>query len=169
LRNYTYSNKLTQQRIAMTLIGPDSFDLRFDAYAFSVWSGAAPSKFSSRAQSKIPKLYVVSVTGELVYVGITKQPIRSRLRLGWAAKGETGYYGYAWRHKLTAATLHVWYDEDARDRSCRDVETIEAEVAFLVRRAGQWPQHQTEIHFYPSSETHREQARRIFDFVVAAS
>lgn len=153
----------------MELTGPDSFDLHFDARTFSVRSGDAPGKFSSRAQSKIPKLYVVSSAGQLVYVGITKQPIRSRLRLGWAAKGETGYYGYAWRYALTAATLHVWYDEAALDRSCRNVETVEAEVAFLVRCAGQWPLYQTEIHFYPSTEAHRRQARRIVDFVVAAS
>ena len=43
-------------------------------------------------------LYVVSVDEKPIYVGLTKQPIRNRLRLGWNAKGETGYYGYAWRH-----------------------------------------------------------------------
>jgi hypothetical protein len=30
--------------------------------------------------------------------------------------------------------------------------TIEAEVVYLIRQAGQWPLFQTEIHFHESSE-----------------
>jgi len=150
----------------MELAGPDSFELVFDHEKFQVRPDSGLGQFTPRACSKIPKLYVVAAADQLIYVGVTKQPIRNRLRLGWQAKGETGYYGYAWRHALTSATLHVWYHENAKDRSSRDVETVEAEVAFLVRTAGQWPLHQTEIHFYPSSEIHRTHAKRIFEFVA---
>jgi hypothetical protein len=38
---------------------------------------------------------------------------------------------------------------------CRDIETVEAEVVFLIRSKGQWPLFQTEIHFHESSEQHR--------------
>jgi len=43
-------------------------------------------------------------------------------------------------------------------------ETIEAEVVFLYRQeSGQWPQEQTEIHFHPSSNIHRQCARQVVD------
>jgi hypothetical protein len=44
---------------------------------------------------------------------------------------------------------------------CLDIETIEAEVVFLIRAAGQWPTHQTEIHFHESNEEHRAIAHSI--------
>jgi phospholipase/lecithinase/hemolysin len=44
---------------------------------------------------------------------------------------------------------------------CLDIETVEAEVVFLIRCAGQWPQYQTEIHFHPSTAVHRDIAASI--------
>lgn len=152
----------------MQLTGPDSFELAFDETAYRLVAGGGSGAFTRKACSKIPKLYVVAANRQIIYVGVTKQPMRNRLRLGWAAKGETGYYGYAWRRALNRAHLHVWYHDDADERSCRDVETVEAEVAFLVRLAGQWPAHQTEIHFYPSSAVHRAHASDIIRFVSSA-
>lgn len=58
--------------------------------------------------------------------------------------------------------LDIWCDSDPlTPQSVRDIETVEAEVVFLIRQAGQWPEFQTEIHFHPSNEGHREAARRI--------
>jgi hypothetical protein len=34
-------------------------------------------------------------------------------------------------------------------------------VVFLIRQGGQWPAHQTEIHFHPSDAVHREAAASI--------
>lgn len=35
---------------------------------------------------------------------------------------------------------------------------------FLIRqRTGQWPRFQTEIHFHPSTEDHREAAQSVLD------
>lgn len=51
----------------------------------------------------------------------------------------------------------------------RDMETIEAEVAFSARQAGQWPQGQAEIHFHPSTKEHREIATAIWRSVTLAS
>ena len=91
----------------------------------------------------------------------------ARLRSGWTAKGKGGYYGYAMRHHLTAATLLVWYaDRDNGAESTRYLETVEAEVAYLIRKSGQWPLFQTEIHFYQSNADHRRHAERIAEAVT---
>jgi hypothetical protein len=42
-----------------------------------------------------------------------------------------------------------------------EIETVEAEVVFLIRNADQWPLHQTEIHFHPSTQVHREAAAAV--------
>ena len=147
----------------MRLVGPDVFSLRVSPARCEVLHTGGIETFSGRSAGRLPKLYVVSTPDGIEYVGVTKQPLSTRIRLGWTATGESGYHGYAWRHTLTEATLSVWYHEDAVDRSCADVETIEAEVVFLVRQSGQWPAGQTEIHFHPSTATHRDHAKRVFD------
>ena len=47
------------------------------------------------------------------------------------------------------------------ENECVDIETVEDEVVFLIRSAGQWPKDQTEIHFHPSTDVHRAVARSI--------
>jgi hypothetical protein len=65
---------------------------------------------------------------------------------------------------MSEAVLDVWCHENApSDNPCLDIETVEAEVVFLIRCAGQWPLHQTEIHFHPSGDVHRAVAKTIFD------
>jgi hypothetical protein len=92
-----------------------------------------------------------------------------RLRSGWTAAGQSGYYGYQVRSHLTEATLLVWYaDEDNGPDSKRYLETVEAELAYLIRERGQWPRFQTEIHFYPSNAEHRRHAKVIADAVSQA-
>jgi hypothetical protein len=120
-------------------------------------------KFTGIATSKKPKLYIASVDNKPFYVGVTRQSLRNRLRFGWNAEGKGGYYGYAWRKRLTEALLDVWCDEDptATEQPMLDIETVEAEVVFLIRCAGNWPEHQTEIHFHPSSSIHRKAATDI--------
>ena len=89
--------------------------------------------------------------------------MRTRFRLGFNATGESGYHGYAWRHKFEEAVLDVWCHEDPlTEKPERDVETVEAEIVFLARCAGQWPEGQTEIHFHPSTEEHRRVAADIW-------
>jgi hypothetical protein len=51
--------------------------------------------------------------------------------------------------------------EDAPHGSTLDIETVETEVVFLIRAAGQWPLHQTEIHFHPSKQMHRDVAASV--------
>jgi len=152
----------------MKLAGPVRYKLSFDAKTFTVKCPQGTAKFSGLATSKLPKLYVVSVDGRPVYVGITKQSIRSRLRFGFAAVGKGGYHGYAWRKQFTEATLDVWFQEDALENGMLDIETVEAEVVFLARCAGQWPACQTEIHFHPSTDMHREIAADVWRKVIEA-
>ena len=86
------------------------------------------------------------------------------MRLGFTAEGDGGYYGYAWRHHFPAVDLGIWLLNDASEETeVIDLQTIEAELVFLLRaRRGQWPAYQTEIHFYPSSEVHRQLAIEIY-------
>lgn len=150
----------------MILHGPERYDLRFNAKKFNVTPTSGESTLSDRVRARRPKLYVVAKRGHLIYVGITNQPICSRLRLGWKADGSTGYYGYAFRRHLTSASLFVWFHQRTRGRAAlRELETIEAEVAYAVRRQGQWPKFQTEIHFYPSSVAHRREASKVVSMV----
>jgi len=146
----------------MKITGPEHFKLSFDAKKCA-------AKFSGLANTKLPKLYVVVADGELIYVGVTRRTMRARLYGGWNANGKNGYHGYAWRHNRTTADLYDWCQEDAPEGSSRDLETVEAEVAFLIRRAGQWPEGQTEIHFHPSQKEHREWAARIMQHVLDAA
>ena len=148
----------------MLISDPERYKLSFDSASFVVQCQKGTPKFSGIATSKKPKLYIVSVDEQPIYVGVTKQSVRNRLRLGWSANGKSGYYGYAWRHHLKEAHIDIWCHEDAPDENpALDIETIEAEVVFLIRSAGQWPLHQTEIHFHPSTQEHRAIAARIID------
>jgi hypothetical protein len=120
------------------------------------------SKFSGLANTAIPKIYVVVANGEVIYVGKSQSPMRQRFYGGWNATGKHGYHGYAWRHTHTEADVFVWYQQENESTdSSVDLETVEAEVVFLVRSAGQWPRGQTEIHFHPSQKEHRELAATI--------
>jgi hypothetical protein len=146
----------------MKLIGPERYKLRFDSKRFNVISPDGSNNFSGLATSRLPKLYVVCVEGKAVYVGITKQSMRSRLTYGFTAVGRGGYHGYAWRHRFNEAVLDVWCQETASKDGMLDIETIEAEVVFLARCAGQWPLCQTEIHFHHSEKVHRDIAAAVW-------
>jgi len=149
----------------VNLLGPDRFQLTFDAHSVSVASISGQPHFTGRAAAPSPKLYVVSAQARPFYVGVTKQPMRNRLRLGWNADGSSGYYGYAWRHLLRKATLDIWYHQTpGASAAIRDLETVEAEIVFLIRsRFKQWPQYQTEIHFHSSKPSHRRAAATVLD------
>lgn len=140
----------------MKLSGPDRYALTITPASFAVECAQGTPRFSGIATSRKPKLYIVSVDNSPIYVGITKQPLRNRLRFGWSADGRHGYHGYAWRHHHEKVAMDVWCHEDASGEANLDIETVEAEVVFLIRGAGQWPLHQTEIHFHPSTRVHRD-------------
>jgi hypothetical protein len=103
------------------------------------------------------------------YVGVAQQPMSARLSNGFKANGKGGYHGYKWKFLDTTLKLSIWTAKlHGAYAPLREFETIEAEVAYLCReRAGQWPTHQHEIHFYPSEAWHREIAARIYDHAIA--
>jgi hypothetical protein len=117
----------------MRIKGLERYQLTFTPEAFTILCAKGTNKFSGLSTSDLPKLYIASINSKPIYVGITKQSIRNRLRLGLNAKGDSGYYGYAWRHGNTAAVLDVWCHSDATERNERDIETVEAEVVYLKR------------------------------------
>ena len=145
----------------MNIAGPGRYELAYTPEAFTVQCLQGSSRFSGIAKSLQPKLYIASIDNKPIYVGITKRSMRQRLSYGWKAAGSHGYYGYAWRHHGAYAVLDVWEHVDAEGRNEREIETVEAEVVFLIRQAGQWPAFQTEIHFYQSTEEHRRLAEEI--------
>lgn len=129
---------------------------------YKVECPAGQPRFSGIASSGKPKLYIVSVGEIPVYIGITTQRMSARLRFGWRANGKNGYHGYRWRHHLTTANLDVWCHENAPDEKPElDMETVEAEIVFLIRSKGDWPKYQTEIHFHASTPEHRQLADTI--------
>lgn len=148
----------------MRLHGPERYALTFDSRRFKVRAPDGGNKFRGRASRRETKLYVFSVDNAPIYVGVTKQPVGARLRLGWSAKGESGYHGYAFRRKIRRADLDVWYFEGRSTASTEvDAESVEAEIVFLIRANGQWPKYQTEIHFHPSEARHRELAAKVLE------
>jgi len=115
--------------------------------------------FSAPASTPgLPKIYAVLHSGKPVYVGVTRQPVRARLRSGGKGSPKTGYYGYKWMG-LKTVDLLIWAFHDFGDR---DAETVEAEVVYEVRkRTGQWPAYQNEIHFWNPTRKHRQIAARL--------
>ena len=107
----------------------------------------------------MPKLYMVKNGREIFYVGITSQGISSRLRYGFKAAGEKGYYGYKWKDKITEAELLVWCFSGSTPKH---IEAIEAELVYFIReKTGRWPKYQMEIHFHGASESEKQVAKSI--------
>lgn len=139
----------------MKLPKPQVFALQLRAASrYSVvLEGVSREGFSKPATLVCPKLYVVTQQRDIHYVGVTNRPMSARLNLGLKAKGKGGYHGYKWKMLTMPLCLTVWSFPDKRGKDfLRELETIEAEFAFLVRKeTGQWPRSQTEIHFYQAT------------------
>jgi len=130
-------------------------------------------KFTGALSKQCSKVYAISTENEIVYVGSSKQPIRSRIDGALKANGDRGYRGYAWKNSEQKLNLDVWTFEAyklIKGSRCINAETIEAEVVFLIRlREGNWPKHQTEIHFHKASEEHKQFASKIYDTIIGRS
>jgi hypothetical protein len=112
------------------------------------------------ATKPMSKIYIVLYSGKIIYVGTTKRTISSRMRDGFTAKGENGYYGYKWR-KLKGVDMVVWFFPD-KDNSY--IEAVEAELVYLVRKkTKRWPEYQTEIHFNNSNATAKKKAKQVYN------
>lgn len=157
----------------MNLQGPARFKVTYTPDKASIVCERGTPRFSGDTSGSKPKLYVFSRVNIPIYVGATVRSMGARLRNGWTAAGEGGFYGYRFRHEGSQVDLDVWADIDPvrqRDsgmRSGSDIETIEAEIVYLFRhRTGQWPAYQTEIHFYQSNADHRREAEKVMAHYV---
>ena len=65
-------------------------------------------------KAKRQKLYVLKNSKEIYYVGVTSLSMSSRLRSGYRAEGEHGYYGYKWIGKISRAELLIWCFTESR-------------------------------------------------------
>jgi hypothetical protein len=77
----------------MELIGPEVFPLKISPERCGVVYPAGSRTFTGNATSASPKLYVVTSIEGIEYVGVTRQSLSQRLRLGWKATGASGYHG----------------------------------------------------------------------------
>jgi hypothetical protein len=110
---------------------------------------------SPLTKNKGPKIYVIKIDGEVVYIGYTSQSINSRLKSGLKAKGKNGYYGYKWKNETDEVELLVFVFERTLSGDTKNdkpiiafVEAIEAELVYKFRsQNGEWPKYQNEIHF----------------------
>ena len=153
----------------MKLDRPFDYDLVLSGGAYRLQQNSASSKFTAPVSTRgIAKLYTLSSDSLLIYVGIAQQPMSSRLSYGFRANGKSGYHGYKWKDLKSTLNLSVWTAQiKGNYASIRDLETVEAEVAFLCRQqSGQWPAHQHEIHFYQSAAVHRDAASQIYNHAV---
>lgn len=121
-------------------------------------------------QHKVPKIYVIKIAGEVVYIGYTSQSINSRLRSGLKATGKNGYHGYKWKDVTDEVELLVFVFERTLTRDKKHnqpiinfVEAIEAELVFEIRtQTGNWPKYQNEIHF---NNEHRKSVLGITEYI----
>ena len=174
----------------MQIVGPYCYEIQFTPEALDHVIGPnGVGNFVAPVTHPVHKLYIVSNVGIPVYVGATRQPIRTRLNQGFQADINNGYRGYLWRHALPQAnldnwTLEIWILEveeldiqqmgddpsivlagENRDREeYIVVEALEAEVAFLTRQAyGHWPTYQSEIHFHQPGANIYDAAQQVMN------
>lgn len=108
------------------------------------------------------KLYVIKSKKDFLYIGITRQSLRNRFRLGFKADGKNGYHGYKWKN-IQCVQLFVWIFENYSETQ---LENIEAELTYLVRnKTNRWPLFQNEIHFNNNFKSGRKIATKIFELI----
>ncbi|MDM1362499.1 hypothetical protein [Myroides marinus] len=121
-------------------------------------------------KNKVPKIYVLKIKGEVVYIGYTSQSITTRLNSGLKADGKNGYHGYKWKNVTDKMELLIFVFgnvltgiKDQDKELIMFIEAIEAELVYQVRsQTGNWPKFQNEIHF---NNTDRTKVLEITDYI----
>lgn len=151
----------------MILNTPQDFILKKVGEKYSVLTEDGSIGFTKPASSKkTPKLYSVYDDKVLHYIGITSQPMSTRLRFGIKAKGQNGYHGYKWKH-LDQLYLTIWTVSGCNEEEAyRALESIEAEAVYLYRkRHKRWPESQHEIHFHNNDSLNWRVPKEIIDHI----
>ncbi len=120
-----------------------------------IFKGVVSTFRKPLTKDKTPKIYILKLKEEIVYVGYASQSIGKRLRQGIKAKGLNGYYGYKWKQASELELLVFVFEQDLKGNQHADdkphialAEAVEAELVFKVRKeTGKWPEFQNEIHF----------------------
>ena len=108
---------------------------------------------------KIYKLYIIKNSSDFLYIGITRQSLRNRFRMGLNSEGKNGYHGYKWKNH-NKIQLFVWCFQNFNETQ---LENIEAEIVYLVRnKTNNWPLYQNEIHFNNNFKEGKRIAKSIF-------
>jgi hypothetical protein len=114
------------------------------------------TSFSSPiTKNKCPKIYILMINENIVYVGYTGQSVSNRLRSGINPKGAKGYKGYKWKVQAQIKLFVFVFNQDLKGNQHKDdesyillAEAVEAELVYKVRNeTGRWPEFQNEIHF----------------------
>ena len=122
------------------------------------------NKFYQPLTSKLYKIYILSNTEGILYVGQAKQSIRNRLRYGLSASGSNGYHGYKWKD-LPELSMNVFVFDDYNRKK---IEAVEAEVVYGIRQhTGKWPLRQNEIHFNNEYQDAQNVAFEILEQILA--
>ena len=134
------------------------FSLHYDGQVPPCITATQPAFLGTAAAQVGYKIYVVVNADGVHYVGCTRTSMGARLRLGIQRfRHPSGAYrGYQW---LTQPALRLFVFPlppvllalaDASNTKLSDLaERIEAELVYAVcTHTGQWPLHQTEIHFH---------------------
>lgn len=128
----------------------------------SVENNLGELNFKTPVTGRNPKLYFILLKKELVYIGITRQPIRNRLRIGVNPDKKTGYHGYKWlKNDANYKILIQIVDENV------NLEGVEAEIIYEFRKNhGRWPKYQNEIHFHNINGEMKKLALRTYNEVM---
>jgi hypothetical protein len=130
----------------------------------NIESPSGKAHFEKPVTQRGEKIYLIADENEIVYVGITRQSLRTRLRIGENPDKSTGYHGYQWLRKDGRYRIIVFMDE-----ALSDPEPIEAEIVYTIRkRTRYWPRAQTEIHFSNVDDDQRQIARNLYRLALKA-
>jgi len=129
---------------------------------FNLNSNKIQKTFTKPLTEKRYKLYVIKKNKKILYIGITRQSLRSRFRLGFSADDGNGYHGYKWKDTKKVNVL-VWIFDNYNENQ---LENIEAELVYLVRKnTNSWPYFQNEIHFNNNFAKGKKVAKEIFELI----
>lgn len=125
--------------------------------------------------SALPKLYVISVANEIVYIGFTFQSIAKRLNSGLNAKENNRAIGYKWKHIQEELELNVFVFQNLFGKGteenkfvCQHFEALKAELVYLIHNeTGQWPRFQNDLQIhYEQARTAKEKALKIYNEIM---
>ncbi|NOS90862.1 MAG: hypothetical protein HOP30_02970 [Cyclobacteriaceae bacterium] len=154
---------------------PEEYKLKITEKGFKL---VEPEKYKEIAKSDaIFKIYIFRKNSTILYVGLTRQRISTRLSGGFRSfkhwheskVKKNGYSGHKFIQEfidsdeielLVFPLKHLNSMTNKEDYQA--AEAIEAEIVYLIReKTNRWPVFQNEIHFYNLKDS-KKYAKKIF-------